>query len=256
LTLVHGTHVALREVTFRCRQGSSVAVVGPNGSGKSTLLDALGGLHEPTSGRVEVLGRSPADVRARVAYVLQSTSVNQHLPVTVGEVVTMGRYAARGPFGRLGAGDRRAVDEAIERMAVGDLRRRHLGELSGGQRQRVVVAQGLAQEADVLLLDEPVTGLDLVSRQLILDAIERELAAGRTVLTTTHDLSEAAESDQVLLLAGRLVASGPPADVLTGANLLEAYGGRLVHLGDGTSVIDDPHHHAQGDDHTGHVHAD
>jgi manganese transport system ATP-binding protein len=256
LTLAHGTHVALREATFAVPVGVSVAIVGPNGSGKSTLLNAVGGLHQPVEGQVRVLGRSPADVRPRVAYVLQSNAINEHLPATVSEVVTMGRYAARGPFGPLRESDRRAVEEAIERMEVGDLRRRHLGELSGGQRQRVFVAQGLAQQGDVLLLDEPVTGLDLVSQRLILDAIDEELAAGRTVLMTTHDLSDAAQAGQVLLLAGRIVASGPPTAVLTGANLREAYGGRLVHLDDGTSVIDDPHHHAEGDDHTGHVHAD
>lgn len=244
LTLAHGTHVALRDATFRCRAGSLVAIIGPNGSGKSTLLDALAGLLEPVTGRIEVLGEPPGASRARVAYVLQSHAVNEHLPVTVGEVVAMGRYAHRGAFGRLTADDRRAIDEALERMDVGDLRRRNLGELSGGQRQRVMVAQGLAQQGELLLLDEPVTGLDLVSRELILRAMADELRAGRTVLATTHDLSDAAAAEQVLLLAGRVVAAGPPGEVLTGDHLAEAYGGRLVQVQGGISIMDDPHHHA------------
>jgi manganese transport system ATP-binding protein len=113
----------------------------------------------------------------------------------------------------------------------------------------VFVAQGLAQRGDVLLLDEPVTGLDVVSRQHILDVVAEERAAGRTIVMTTHDLSEAADTDHVLLLAGRVVASGTPTDVLTAANLAEAYGGRLLRLADGMVLIDDPHHHAHGHDH-------
>jgi manganese transport system ATP-binding protein len=255
LRLVHGAHVALDDTTFSCRSGTSVAIVGPNGSGKSTLLNALGGLHAPAAGSVRVLDRLPTAARSRMAYVLQSNAVNEHLPATVEEVVSMARYARRGPWAPLRSDDRAAIATAMEHMEVSQLGRRHLGELSGGQRQRVFVAQGLAQQADVLLLDEPVTGLDMVSRRVILDALAGERERGRTVLMTTHDLSEAADADQVLLLAGRLVAAGPPGSVLTSGHLRDAYGGRLVHLDDGTSVIDDPHHHAQGDDHTGHDHS-
>jgi manganese transport system ATP-binding protein len=256
LTLAHGSHVALADASFTCEAGTTVAIVGPNGSGKSTLLSAVGGLQPVVSGAIRVLGSSPADVRPRVGYVLQAHAVNEHLPATVAEVVTMGRYARRGAFAPLRDDDRRAVTVALERMDIGALRRRHLSELSGGQRQRVFVAQGLAQEADLLLLDEPVTGLDLVSRGLILEAVASEVAAGRTVLLTTHDLSEAQAADEVLLLAGRVVAAGPPATVLTGENLQAAYGGRVIRLDGHTALVDDPHHHAEGDDHTGHVHPD
>jgi manganese transport system ATP-binding protein len=254
--LAHGSHLALADASLTCEPGTTVAVVGPNGSGKSTLLSAVGGLQPVASGAITVLGSPPADVRRRVGYVLQAHAVNEHLPATVAEVVTMGRYAQRGAFGPLRDGDREAVTVALERMDIGGLRRRHLTELSGGQRQRVFVAQGLAQEADLLLLDEPVTGLDLVSRELILEAVAAEVAAGRTVLLTTHDLSEAQSADQVLLLAGRVVAAGPPSAVLTGANLQVAYGGRVIRLDGHTALVDDPHHHAEGDDHTGHVHPD
>ncbi len=155
----------------------------------------------------------------------------------------MGRYATAGPFRRLRAEDREAVDTALEALAITDLVRRPLRELSGGQRQRAFVAQGLAQGADVLLLDEPITGLDLVSRQHILDAIAKERAAGRAVMVSTHDLGDAAAADHLLLLAGRVVASGPPAEVLTEANLAAAYGGHLLRIGEQTLILDDHPHH-------------
>jgi ABC-type cobalamin/Fe3+-siderophores transport system ATPase subunit len=166
----------------------------------------------------------------------------------------MVRFPHLGMLGRPRRRDRKLVDDAMDRLDVADLRARRLDELSGGQRQRVIVAQGLAQEADVLLLDEPVTGLDLVSRQLIIDAIEAERAAGRTVVVTTHDLGDAATAQQMLLVAGRIVAAGPPDAVLTTANLEAAYGERVRRMADGAVLIDDPHHHAEGDDHTGHRH--
>jgi len=249
VTLAYGRHPVLRDATFSLPVGAVTSLVGPNGSGKSSLLNAIVGLLPVESGTLKVSGRPPTEMRRHVGYVMQSAKVNDQLPVTVHEVVTMGRFATRGAFGKMTDEDRRIVDESIERLELGDLTRRHLHELSGGQRQRVFVAQGLAQGGDVLLLDEPVTGLDVVSRQRILDVVAEERAAGRTIVMTTHDLSEAAESDHVLLLAGRVVASGSATEVLTAANLAEAYGGRLLRLADGMVLIDDPHHHAHGHDH-------
>jgi ABC-type Mn2+/Zn2+ transport system ATPase subunit len=175
--------------------------------------------------------------------VLQTTQVNEHLPLTVRETVTMGRYAHTGPLGRLRARDRAAVDAAMEALSITDVAGRPLHELSGGQRQRAFVAQGLAQEGQLLLLDEPITGLDLVSRQHILDAIGRERAAGRAVVVSTHDLGDAAEADHLLLLAGRLVAGGTPAEVLTDDHLADAYGGHLLRVGERTLIVDDHPHH-------------
>lgn len=249
LDLAYGSHPVLRSATFAVPTGAVTSLVGPNGAGKSSVLNAIVGLLEPSAGMLRVLGRPPSEVRRRVAYVLQSAKVDEQLPVTVRETVAMGRFAERGALGRLTADDRRLVDDVLERLEIADLARRHLHELSGGQRQRVFVAQGLAQAADVLLLDEPVTGLDLVSRRRILDVVDEERAAGRTVLMTTHDLAEAAATDHVLLLAGRIVASGAPEQVLTADNLADAYGGRLLRLADGMVLIDDPHHHAPGHDH-------
>lgn len=248
-TLAYGQHSVLREATFAIPSGAVTSLVGPNGAGKSSLLDAIAGLLPVRDGTLTVLGAPVGHVRRDVAYVLQSAKVNERLPVTVREVVAMGRFAEHGMFGRLCDEDRRIVDAAIERLDLADLSRRHLHELSGGQRQRVFVAQGLAQQGQILLLDEPVTGLDVVSRRCILDVVDEERAAGRTVVMTTHDLSEASDTDHVLLLAGRVVASGPSSEVLTAENLADAYGGRLLRLADGMVVIDDPHHHAHGHDH-------
>jgi manganese transport system ATP-binding protein len=235
LVLARGDEVALRVDAVDLPSGAVTALVGPNGSGKSTFLHAVAGLLKPRSGTLEV--------RGDVAYGLQSTAVNEFMPVTVAEVVTMGRFARRGIFGRLTGDDRAAVDEAVERLELGDLERRHLGALSGGQRQRVFVAQGLAQQAEVLLLDEPVSGLDLASAARIREVVEAERDAGRAVVVATHDLGEAAAADHLVLVAGRVIATGRPADALTGDTLSEAYGARLLRVGDAQVLLDDDTHH-------------
>jgi manganese transport system ATP-binding protein len=240
LQLAYGARTVLSASTFEVPAGAVTALIGPNGAGKSTLLHAVAGLLAPRAGRIDV---PAAARRGGVAYVLQATQVNEHLPLTVREAVTMGRYATIGALRRLRAADRAAIDAALEALSITDLANRPLHELSGGQRQRAFVAQGLAQGADVLLLDEPITGLDIVSRQHILDAIRAERAAGRTVMVSTHDLGDAAAADHLLLLAGRVVASGPPADVLTDEHLADAYGGHLLRVGDRTMIIDDHPHH-------------
>ncbi|HYZ98451.1 MAG TPA: zinc ABC transporter ATP-binding protein AztA [Acidimicrobiales bacterium] len=241
LVLAYGHRVALAAVSFEIPTGASVALIGPNGSGKSTLLRAIAGLISPLSGGLGVPARR---VRSAVAVVLQSTAVDPYMPITVGETVAMARYARRGPLRRLDRADRAAVQAALERLDVADLASRQLNELSGGQRQRVLVAQGLAQEADLLLLDEPVTGLDVVSRQLILEAVAAEREAGRTVVMSTHDLGDARVAERVMLLANRLVAYGTPDEVLTDRNLGAAYGGRVLALPLGAVLVDDPHHDA------------
>jgi iron complex transport system ATP-binding protein len=242
LVLAYGHRLALAPSTFAVTQATSVALIGPNGSGKSTLLRAIAGLLAPRSGRLDVPARQ---TRAGVALVLQTTDVDRSLPITVRETVTMARYASRGPVRRLDPTDRATVDRALERLAIADLAGHQLHELSGGQRQRVLVAQGLAQASDLLLLDEPVTALDVVSRRLILDAVAAEREAGRTVVLSTHDLGDARQADLVMLLANRLIACGPPDAVLSDRNLAAAYGGRLLMLPEGAVIIDDPHH----DDH-------
>lgn len=232
-----GSTVAVAPSDFELPRGSVIALIGPNGSGKSTLLNVISGLVEPSTGSVRV------DVDpARISYVMQSTKVNEALPVTVREVVTMGRYATAGSYGRMTAEDRRVVDRALERTGIADIANRHVHDLSGGQRQRVLVAQGLAQDHDLLLLDEPLTGVDLTTAQAIDEVIHAETGEGCTVVMTTHDLSEARLSQFVLLLAGVVVACGPPGEVLTEENLLTAYGPSLLHAEAGRLFVDDPAH--------------
>jgi len=231
----YGDHVAVAESSFTIPEQATTTLIGPNGSGKSTLLHAISGLVPPATGTLEIVGNR------RIAYVLQATKVNEALPVTVREVVAMGRYATTGPYRRLGVADHVAIDGAIERMGIASIAGRHLRELSGGQRQRVFVAQGIAQEHDVLLLDEPLTGLDLPSAQAIDDVLHEEQAAGRTVVITSHDLNEAAAGDWVVLLAHRVVAFGPPSAVLTPAHLTAAYGPILLHE-EGGFMFEDPAH--------------
>jgi len=235
LEVRYGDDVAVTGVDLDVPCGSSLAVIGPNGSGKSTLLGALAGTIESTAGSFTVVGAPPA-------LVLQSTEVDKSLPITVRDTVALARYPTLGLFRRFSAADRAAVDQSLERMAIDDLAGRQLHDLSGGQRQRVLVAQGLAQDADVLLLDEPVNGLDVTSQAIILDVIDQEVHAGRTVVLTTHSLDDARRCHQVLLLNTSSIAVGPPSDVLTEEHLRHAFGGHFVRVGDDL-ILDDPHHH-------------
>lgn len=245
----YGPSVAIERSSFEIPTGAITALIGPNGSGKSTLLNGIAGITKPFSGSIEILPTE--DGSRRIAYVLQATKVNEALPVTVGEVVAMGRYGGGGGFGRrLTAADREAIAVALDRMDISGLAGHHLSELSGGQRQRVFIAQGLAQEHDILLLDEPVTGLDIPSARAIDDVIHDEHARGCTVAMTTHDLAEARVADHVILLAGRVVAWGLPEEVLTVANLTEAYGSSLLHIDGERLFIDDPHHRPTDPRHT------
>lgn len=249
VVLSYPSRTAVAESTFSIPSGKVTVVIGPNGSGKSTLLSAIAGLITPTSGTLDVAARN--DDARRISYVMQATKVNDALPVTVREVVTMGRYTTAGRYGRLDDDDRSAVAEAMQRTGIVDLGDRHLNQLSGGQRQRVFVAQGLAQDHDLLLLDEPLTGIDLPTAQAIDAVIHDELHRGCTVILTTHDLSEARVADHVVLLAGRVVAAGPPEEVLTAEHLNEAYGPALLHLGDEEVFIED-HAHMNTDSHHRH----
>lgn len=246
----YGSQVAVATSSFVIPQGAITALIGPNGSGKSTILNGIAGLVAPTRGRLSVhQGSTPG----RIALVLQTTKVNDALPITVREVVSMGRYPTIGEFRRLSDADRAIVTEAMERMSITDLQGRHLSELSGGQRQRVFVAQGLAQDHDLLLLDEPLTGLDLPSAQAIDGVIHDEQKRGGTIVMSTHDLAEARVADHVVLMAGRVVASGTPRDVLTTSNLTEAYGSALLHVDGEQIFLDDPAHRPTG---KRHIHQD
>jgi manganese transport system ATP-binding protein len=248
LELRYGSYVALAASTFRIPRVGVVAVIGPNGSGKSTLLAALSGLVPVASGRLLVLGDEPRDARRRLSFVMQSTPVPPVTPITVREVVGLGRFATLGMFGRFRAADRQAVADAMARMEISHLANRHMRELSGGQRQRVLIAQGMVQEHDLLLLDEPLTGLDMTSAATIDDLIHERRDDGCSVIMTTHDLDEARAADWVILVSGRVVSSGPPSEVCNRHNLEIAYGLGATHEWEG--FLDDPahddHHHGRG----------
>ena len=236
----YGSRTAVATSSFSIPEGSITGIIGPNGSGKSTMLNGIAGLAEPAAGTIEVL---PVDGRQRrVSYVLQTTKVNESLPITVREVVTMGRYPSTGPSGWLKEADRTAVQAAMDRMEITSLAERHLTELSGGQRQRVFVAQGLTQDHEMLLLDEPLTGLDITSAHAIDDVIHEEQTHGCTIVLTTHDLTAAQVADHVVLMSGRVVASGPPDEVLTEEHLRDAYGPSLIHVEGTRLFLDDPVH--------------
>jgi iron complex transport system ATP-binding protein len=252
LSAKYGERLALGPSTFEVPRQSLGAVIGPNGSGKSTLLNLMAGLTQPASGSIEVLGTRPAAARERIAYVLQATSISRTLPISVREVVTMGRYASTGLTRRLARADRQAVDEALGRVHLSDLASESFHELSGGQRQRVLVAQGLAQDHELFLLDEPLIGVDLGSAASIEASLSEDVGRGKTLIVTTHDLGQAMMADWVILLAGVVVAYGSPSEVLTEENLARAYGLRVVRSGD-RFVVDDPAH--QGADGV-HVHLD
>ncbi|MEU6840516.1 zinc ABC transporter ATP-binding protein AztA [Streptomyces sp. NPDC046716] len=200
----------LRQLSARIPDLAMTALVGPNGSGKSTLLGVLAGTIAVTSGQLRYAdGRPPA-------FVPQRGAVGDTLPLTARQTVEMGRWEGRGLWRRLTAQDRTVVDSAMERLGVADLAARQLGELSGGQRQRVLIAQGLAQQSDLLLLDEPTTGLDPEARARITALLTDLVADGTTVVQATHDLEAARSADACLLLsAGRLVGQGSPEQVLT-----------------------------------------
>jgi ABC-type Mn2+/Zn2+ transport system ATPase subunit len=236
----YGSTVALAPSSFQFRRRSAVALVGSNGSGKTTLLSTIAGLVKPTAGTVTVNGT--------VAMVTQSRNHHRWMPLTVDEVLRMGRYSERGLMGRLRASDRAIVDDAAELLEVRQLRRRPFGELSGGQQQRVLVAQAVAAQPDVLLLDEPVTGLDLPSQLRILEVVAEHAANGGCVVFSTHHLAEARRVDRVLLMAGCVLADGPPHDVLVPSLLAEAFGGRLIR-DDGTAILVDDHGHDHGEPH-------
>jgi len=242
----YDSRVALTDVSLEVRPGSLLAVIGPNGAGKSTLLKLIAGLLRPSAGRVTVLGGAPGSAAREVAYLPQAEAVDWEFPVTVGEVVTMGRYA------RLGFGheprqiDRDRVRAALDTVGMADAIGRQIGALSGGQRRRVFLARAIAAEPELYLLDEPVTGVDARTQEDLMDVLEAEARSGKTVIATTHDLICAAQRfHEAALLNTRLVAQGPAALVLDQRLLAETYGGHVLVLpGEGGGlVLDDAHHH-------------
>jgi ABC-type Mn2+/Zn2+ transport system ATPase subunit len=251
VTVAYDARPALEGVTLSVPHGAQVAIVGPNGAGKSTLFKALVGLLPVRSGKIVLRDRAPGAQGDTIAYVPQREEIDWGFPVTVHDVVMMGRYGRLGWFRRPGAADRDVVARCLDELGIAELERRAIGELSGGQQQRVFLARALAQEPDVLLLDEPFTGVDVGAREALLSLLGRLRRRGITVLVSTHDMETAAQRFELTaLLNRRLIAFGEPAAVFTQEYLSEAFGGQALFLG-GMVVIDQccPGHVGDGEDH-------
>lgn len=225
-----GAEPALDDVSFQLSRGERVAVVGPNGAGKSTLLKVVAGILQPTTGRVTIYGHG-AKGDVCVGYVPQRSQVDWKFPVTVSDVVLMGRVARIGLLRQAGRRDHELVRDSLAQVDATDIAKRQIGELSGGQQQRVFIARALAQEAELLLMDEPLTGLDVPSQESIFKILDLLRSRGITVLVSTHDLQLAADRfDRQMLLKRKLLAFGHPGDVLTPERLRQAYGTHLTVL--------------------------
>ena len=231
-----GSQVALEGVDAEIPAGSSVALLGPNGAGKSTLFAAAVGLVAPQRrGSITV-------ATDRVAFVPQRLEVEPMFPATVLDVVRMGRYGDLGPWRRFGERDRDLVARAIELLGIGHLEKRRFTELSGGERQRALLAQAAAQDPDLLLLDEPFTGVDAPTREAVHALLAQWHADGRTVIVATHDLASARRDyELVLCLNRRVVAFGDPAATLSEDVLSETFAGRVLRVGE--LLVDVAHHH-------------
>lgn len=246
LSVAYNRRPALEDVTFTVPRRAMVGFVGPNGGGKSTLIKAVLGLVPTVRGEVEVLGR-PVDRRARrlIGYVPQREDVDWNFPVSAFDVVMMGRIPSMKLLRRPTARDKELVWEALRIVGMEKFADTRIGEFSGGQQQRIFLARALAQEAEVLLLDEPVSGVDAPSQHEIFDLLRGLQEAGKTVIVTTHDLSCVAERfDLALLLNRRVVAFGRPEEVFTPELLNETYQSHLMILkvGDRTVAIEDGRH--------------
>jgi manganese/zinc/iron transport system ATP- binding protein len=231
LTVAYDRKPVLWDVDLTIPSGVLCAVIGPNGAGKSTLIKAALGLLGTLSGRVWFFGKELNAVRRRVGYVPQRESVDWDFPVSVRDVVMMGRAGHTGVFGRARKVDVEAVERAIGLVGLNDLRDRQIGQLSGGQQQRVFLARALAQEADLYFMDEPFAGVDASTERAIVEVLKGLRQQGRTVVAVHHDLQTVSEYfDHAVLLNTRLIGAGAVGEVFTRENLQRTYGPRLTVL--------------------------
>jgi ABC-type Mn2+/Zn2+ transport system ATPase subunit len=237
LSMRYENGIALDDVSFSLNEGERLAVVGPNGAGKSTLLKIIAGVQTPTSGEIQVYGHKP-DGHICIAYVPQRTQVDWGFPVTVADVVMMGRVGTLGLFRNPKARDWQIVDQALEVVKMAHLAKRQINQLSGGQQQRMFIARALAQEAELMLMDEPMTGLDMTSQEELFGILDTLHDRNVTVLLSLHDLKMASERfDRVMLLNKHLLAIGLAEDALSPEHLLTAYGGSLQFLPTESGVL-------------------
>ncbi len=236
-------NVALSDATFSIPTSTICALVGINGSGKSTLFKAIMGLVPLARGSVNILGQPAGRTldRNTVAYVPQNEEVDWNFPVLVEDVVMMGRYGHMGFLRRPSDIDKRKVDDALDRVNMQEFRHRQIGELSGGQKKRVFLARALAQEGQVILLDEPFTGVDVTTEDAIIELLKNLRDEGRVMLVSTHNLGSVPQfCDQVVLVNRRVLDAGPTESVFTQKNLEQAFGGTLrFHVLGGNELHDD-----------------
>lgn len=224
--------IALENVTLQIRRGDFLAVIGPNGSGKTTLIRAILGLVQPTRGTVRLFGKAPCDFGewSRIGYVPQITRIDPRFPIRVFDVVLMGRYGQVGLIRRPRRRDREAAKTALDRVGLLDLADRQIGRLSGGQRQRVLVARALAAEPELLILDEPTSGVDVGTTESLFELLGRFHRQGMTVIVVSHDVSVVAQHVSTVACLNRtLVAHGRPKEVLR-PDILECMYGREAAL--------------------------
>jgi manganese/iron transport system ATP-binding protein len=239
ITVRYNGQVALEDISFHLHEGERVAVVGPNGAGKSTLFKVVSGVLQPGSGEVNIFGSRPGG-HVCIAYIPQRSQVDWNFPVSVADVVMMGRSAKLGPLNWPHKNDWEHVRHALETVELSDLAARQIGQLSGGQQQRMFIARALAQEAELMLMDEPLSGLDTPAQEGLLDLLDTLRDQKVTIMVATHDLDQAARHfDRILLLNHRMIAFDRPQNVLQTDHLLQAYGGRLKVDPGGTMVVDD-----------------
>lgn len=225
VTVRFNRRAALESITEQVRCNSLTAIVGPNGAGKTTLLRSILGWHPLSTGEIRIGDSHAHHALPRLAYLPQRAEIDWDFPVTVGAVVEQGRYPHLGPFRSFSRGDREAVAKAIQEMGLESMVNRQIRFLSGGQQQRVFLARALAQGADIFLLDEPFSSLDMRATEDLLALFQEWKTQGRTLLAVVHDLNMAKRAfDHVLLLRSKLIASGEPSSVLTEPNLQAAYG--------------------------------
>ncbi len=238
LSVAYERETVLRDVSVQLAPGESVALIGPNGAGKSTFIKAILGLAPATGGTIEVLGTVPEKARARVAYVPQVDQLDAQFPVTVLQVALMGRYRRVGWVRRPNTADRAVARAALDEVGLAERADDPFGVLSGGQRQRVLIARAIAQEAQLLLLDEPFSGVDAVTQDVLIDVLARLRAAGTAVVMATHDIAVAhLACGHACLLNRRQVAFGPLEHALTADTLKATYGHHAVVLAEGTAFV-------------------
>ena len=240
ISVAYGDKVVLHDISFQVPHGARIAVVGPNGAGKSTLFKALVGLLPLKTGNILIHGLPLGNHKDCVAYIPQREEVDWRFPVTVSDVVMMGRFNARGWYSRPNQADQEAVNHSLAEMGISNLAKTSISDLSGGQQQRVFLARALAQEPHILLMDEPFTGVDINTQEATLDLLDRLHERKVTAIISTHDLNLAATRfETVLLINKSLVAYGPAQEVLKQENLVKAFGSSLLVMENGAMLVDE-----------------